>query len=179
MAPVSGDGSRLWGIECGRGVGAYREAGGDGGVSPPDDVAVRAWSRVSLWSREGGNSVSGGWRSFNGRCIPVGGVPDGDAAVAARVGKAASLPGPRVWALGGISGVSNEAGVVVLTVDLGGTGDVWHPGDGWAAAHVGQAAPLPAPRVGVMGPISRVSSEGGVSVLTVELEGDGRRPTPW
>ena len=38
---------------------------------------------------------------------------------------------------------------------------------------MGQAVPLPSPRVGVMGRISGESSEGGVLVLTVELEGTG------
>ena len=83
-------------------------------------MAVRAWSRVSLWSREGEQCQYGAGGRSTGGSIPVGGVHDGDAAVgAARVGQAASLPGPRVWALGGISGVSSEGGVVVLTVGLG------------------------------------------------------------
>ena len=38
---------------------------------------------------------------------------------------------------------------------------------------MGQAAPLPAPCVGVMGRVSRVSGEGGVPVLTMELGGTG------
>ena len=38
---------------------------------------------------------------------------------------------------------------------------------------MGQAAPLPSSHVGVMGPISGESSEGGELVLTVELQGTG------
>ena len=63
---------------------------------------------------------------------------------------------------------------MVLTMDLGGwaaSGSVmmWQ----WAAAHMGPAAPLPTPHVGVMGHVSRVSGEGGVPVLTMELRNTG------
>ena len=34
---------------------------GTGGILHPDDVVVCAWSCVSLWSWERGDSVSGGW----------------------------------------------------------------------------------------------------------------------
>ena len=122
--------------------------------------------------RGGGDSVSG-WLEVIRRGLHTGGGSRvGGGGRAAHVVQAASLPSPHVWALGGVSGVSSEGGVVVLTMDLGGRAAsgalvTWR----WAAARVGQTAPLPTPHVGVMGRVSRISSEGGVPVLTMKLGG--------
>ena len=118
---------------------------GTGGVLHLDDVAVHAWSCVSLGSWERGDSVSGGWGVVQrgGEVHTCRGVHNGNAAVgAARVGQVASLPVPRVWGLGGVSWVSSGGGVVVLTMDLGDGRClvplvVWR----WAAVRVGQGPP--------------------------------------
>ena len=94
--------------------------------------------------------------------------------------QAVSLPHPHVWVLGGVSGVSSEGGVVVLTMDLGGqvaSGALamWW----WTAAHVGQTASLSTPCVGVMGCVSRISKEGEVPVLIMELGGNRWPLMPW
>ena len=93
---------------------------------------------------EGGQCQWGlGGHSTGGEVHTCRGVHDGDAAVgAARVGQVASLPIPRVWGLGGVSGVSSGGGVVVLTMDLGDWRCLvplvtWR----WTAVRVGQGPP--------------------------------------
>ena len=90
------------------------------------------------------------------------------------MGQAALLPSSRVGVMGHVSGEWSEGRVVVLTVELRGTGIVQHVGD--VVANPSSGLPQGPPQFQVLRGHYRVSGEsreGWVPVLTGELGGTG------